>query len=107
MTIQLTTQEKKIIKMRGNGEKLEDIADHFNIELDIVKAVFPKVADQVRSAEDTAEVMKILNETPYDKTRKAQRRMLDEIDKRWLVEYVLEYFPDETREALRERDENG
>jgi len=103
LAFNLTTQDKKILKMRGQGESLEDIADHFNISLADVKSVFPKIAEQVMTADNTVELMKIMNETPYDQTRKSQRRILDGIDKKWLVEYAVELFPTETQEALQEK----
>jgi len=98
--ILLSMQDKKILVMRMNDETLEDIADEFNITVDDVRKVFVKLAEQIKTTEAVIEMQNLMNSFPYSQTRKKQRRILDGITKDNLVEYAVEYFPDEVRERL-------
>lgn len=100
--IELTEQEKQILVLRANDELLADIASEYKMEKEEVSLIFLKVTQQIKTPEDVMELQKIMAEFTAPQTEGRSRRTLDGIPMDHLVQYVLDYYPDEVREQLVE-----
>lgn len=98
----LSETEKKMLKMRMDGESNEDVVEHLGVSLDDVAKLFTNLQSQLKTSSDTIELMNMMKGLPTQKTEKRSIRLLDDIPMEHLINYMQMHFADEMWEALAE-----
>ncbi len=104
--VQLSNNLKKLMKMRLDGESNEDVAEYLGLTLGDVAELFVDLEQQIKTIDDSTELMNIIKAMPTIHTEKRSKRLLDDIPMDHLINYILKNFSDETWEALAE-DRHG
>ena len=104
--MQLSDNLKKLMKMRLDGESNENVAEHLGLKLGEIAELFIDLEQQVKTRDDSAELMNIIKAMPTIHTEKRSKRLLDDIPMEHLINYILKNFADEAWEALAE-DRHG
>ena len=73
----LSKNEKIMLKMRMDGESNEDIVKHLGVSLDDIANLFKNVQTQLKTSSDTMELMNMIREIPTQKTETRSERLMD------------------------------
>jgi len=98
----LSENEKIMLKMRVDGESNENIVTHLGVSLEDVANLFKSLQKQLKTTADTIELMNIIEKVPTQQTETRSIRLLDDIPMGHLIEYIQRHFADEMWEALAE-----